>query len=99
MQYVLFTDNLSDLKIDQVSAEVKKSGFDGIDLTLRPGGHVLPQNAEMGLAEARAVADRNNVTIPMASTAITDVNSPHAEDVIAACAHYGVRSIKLGYWR
>ena len=99
MQYVLFTDNLSDLKIDQVCAEVKKAGFDGIDLTLRPGGHVLPENAEMGLAEARAVADRNDATIPMASTAITDVNSPHAEDVIAACAHYGVRSIKLGYWR
>ncbi len=35
----------------------------------------------------------------MASTAISDVDSPHAEAVVAACAHYGVKQIKLGYWR
>jgi sugar phosphate isomerase/epimerase len=99
MQYVLFTDNLADLTIDQVCMEVKRAGFDGIDLTLRPGGHVLPRNAEMGLSEARTIADRHQVTIPMASTAISDVDSPHAEAVVAACAHYGVKQIKLGYWR
>ncbi len=99
MQYILFTDNLADLKIDQVCAEVKKAGFDGIDVTLRPGGHVLPKNAEIGLSEARATADRYDVSMPMASTAITDADSPHAEDIVAACAHYGVSKIKLGYWR
>lgn len=99
MKYVLFTDNLSDLNIEQVSPAVKEAGFDGIDITLRPGGHVKPEHAEMGLAAARAVADRHEVSIPMASTAIADVDSPHAEDVIAACAHYGVKQIKLGYWR
>ncbi len=99
MQYVLFTDNLADLTIEQVCQEVKQAGFDGIDLTLRPGGHVLPEKAEMGLSAVRAIADRHNLAVPMASTAITDSNSPHAEDVIASCAHYGVNKIKLGYWR
>jgi L-ribulose-5-phosphate 3-epimerase len=77
----------------------QKAGFDGIDLTLRPGGHVLPQNVEMALSEASAIAGRHDVSIPMVSTAITDVDSPHAEDIIASCAHYGVSKIKLGYWR
>ena len=99
MQYVLFTDNLADLKFDQVCMEVKKAGFDGVDLTLRPGGHVLPQNVEMGLSEARANADRHDVAIPMAPTAISDIDSPHAKQVIASCAHYGVRKIKAGYWK
>ena len=99
MQYVLFTDNLSDLSFEMVGRAVKKAGFDGVDLTLRPGGHVLPENAEMGLSAARAVADRLHVEIPMASTAITDIDSPHAEDIVASCAHYGIRKIKLGYWR
>jgi hypothetical protein len=49
MQYVLFTDNLADLKIEQVCTEAKQAGFDGVDLTLWPGGHVLPENAEFGL--------------------------------------------------
>ncbi|MBM3835718.1 MAG: sugar phosphate isomerase/epimerase [Verrucomicrobia bacterium] len=98
MQYVLFTDNLADLSIAQTCAEVKKAGFDGLDLTLRPGGHVKPENAEMGLSEARKIADDNGVTIPMVSTAITETTSPHAEAIFASATHYGVRRLKLGYW-
>ena len=65
MHYILFTDNLADLKFDEVCVDVKKAGFDGVDLTLRPGGHVLPKNAEFGLSEARTIADRHDVSIPM----------------------------------
>ena len=99
MKYALFTDNLADMKIEQVCREVRKRGFDGLDLTLRPGGHVLPKNAEMGLAHAHQVAMREKVEILMASTGINGTDSPFARDVIASCAHYGVRQIKLGYWR
>ena len=99
MKYVLFTDNLADLKIERVCREARQRGFDGLDLTLRPGGHVLPRNAETGLSHAHQVAMREKVEIPMASTAINGTDSPFARDVIAACAHYGVRQIKLGYWR
>ena len=99
MKYALFTDNLSDLDIDQVCEEVKKHGFDGIDITLRPGGHVVPENVEMGLSRAYQVATRAGIEILMASTAITGVDSPNARNIIKSCGHYGVRQIKLGYWR
>ena len=99
MKYGLFTDNLSDMKIEQVCSEVKKRGFDGLDLTLRPGGHVLPKDAEVGLAHAHQVAMKETIEILMASTAITGTGSPFARDIIASCAHYGIRQIKLGYWR
>jgi sugar phosphate isomerase/epimerase len=99
MHFVLFTDNLSSLKIPDVCAAAKRAGFEGLDLTLRPGGHVLPENAEVGLAEAKRVADAAGVTIPMVTTAVTDTDSPHAEVIFAAAAHYGARRLKLGYWR
>ena len=57
MQFVLFTDNLQSFPVAQLCAEAKKLGFDGLDLTLRPGGHVEPENAEAGLAEAKRAAD------------------------------------------
>lgn len=98
MQYVLFTDNLADLSIRDAVDGAKKAGFDGLDLTLRPGGHVLPKNAEMGLADASTIARQAGLSIPMISTGVTDVNSPHAEAIFAAAAHYGARHIKLGYW-
>src|SRR5690349_2767714 len=98
MQFVLFTDNLSDLSIRETCRAAKKAGFDGLDLTLRKGGHVLPENAEQGLAAAHAVADEEGVSIPMVSTGVTDADDPIAESVIAA-AHFRCRAIKLGYWR
>ena len=98
LQPVLFTDNLADLSLRDAIAGAKRSGFDGIDLTLRPGGHVLPENAETGLSEARRIADDLGAVIPMASTAVTSDKSPHAEAIFASAAHYGVRKLKLGYW-
>ena len=98
MRYVLFTDNLADLSIERACAAAKEAGFDGLDLTLRPGGHVKPANAEVGLAEARRIAGAAGVVIPMISTAVTDTDSPHAEAIFAAAAHYGARHVKLGYW-
>ena len=98
MRYVLFTDNLADLSIAEAVRAAREAGFDGLDLTLRPGGHVRPEDAERGLAEAKRVADEAGLTIPMISTALTDSDSPHAEAIFASAAHYGVRRIKLGYW-
>ena len=98
MRYVLFTDNLADLSIAEAVQAARKAGFDGLDLTLRPGGHVKPEDSELGLAEAKRVADEAGMTISMISTAVTDVDSPHAEAIFASAAHHGVRRIKLGYW-
>ncbi|MFO0954776.1 MAG: TIM barrel protein [Isosphaeraceae bacterium] len=98
MRYVLFTDNLADLTVAEACRAAKRAGFDGLDLTVRPGGHVPPDRAEVGLAAARRAADEAGVDIPMISTAITDADSPAAEAIFAAAAHYGARRLKLGYW-
>ena len=98
MQFVLFTDNLADLSIREACGGAKRAGFAGLDLTLRPGGHVKPAEAETGLAEARRIADELGVAIPMVSTAVTSTESPHAEAIFAAASHYGARHVKLGYW-
>jgi sugar phosphate isomerase/epimerase len=98
MKFILFTDNLADLNVARACESAKSAGFDGLDLTVRPGGHVPPEAAEVGLADAKRLADAAGAGIPMISTAVTDVDSPHAEAIFAAAAHYGARLIKLGYW-
>ena len=98
MQFLLFTDNLADLSVRDACREAKAAGFDGLDLTLRPGGHVLPASAEAGLAAAHETAEAEGVVIGMVSTSVTAVESPHAEAIIAA-AHHSIRNFKLGYWR
>ena len=98
MQWVLFTDNLADLSVVDAARAARGAGFDGLDLTLRPGGHVLPENAETGLAEAVRAAQAVGASVPMISTAVTSTDSPHAEAIFAAAAHYDARHVKLGYW-
>jgi sugar phosphate isomerase/epimerase len=90
VQFVIFTDNLSDLSIRDACREAKMAGFDGLDLTLRPGGHVKPENAQEGLAKAHEIA--------MVTTGITAADSPFAESIISA-AHFRIPAFKLGYWR
>jgi sugar phosphate isomerase/epimerase len=98
MQFVLFSDNLADLSIREACRAAKKAGFGGLDMTLRPGGHVRPENAENGLAAAYEIADEEGVSIPMVSTGIVAADSPFAENIIAA-AHFRIQAFKLGYWR
>lgn len=98
MQFVLFTDNLADLSIREACRAAKSAGFDGLDLTLRPGGHVLPENAGQGLQAAHEIADEEKVEIALVSTAINGIDSPHAEAIIEA-AHHRIPRFKLGYWQ
>lgn len=98
MQFVLFTDNIADLSIREACRAAKKASFDGLDLTVRPEGHVLPENARTGLPAAQTIADEENFAIPMISTAITDADEPYAEDIIQA-AHFRIPAIKIGYAR
>ena len=42
MQLVMFSKHLGALSIPEAGQAIKGLGFDGVDLTVRPGGHVEP---------------------------------------------------------
>ena len=48
----LFSKHLPDLGYDDLGRQSKEFGFDGVDLTVRPKGHVLPENAARDLPRA-----------------------------------------------
>jgi L-ribulose-5-phosphate 3-epimerase len=98
MKFVLFTDDIKDLNIREACRGAKAAGFDGLDLTVRPGGHVLPENVKQGLPEAYEIADQEHFAIPMISTGINAADSPHAQEIIEI-AHFSISAFKLGYWR
>src|SRR5574340_552362 len=61
-------------------------GYDGLDLTLRKGGHVLPERVEEDLPKAIATAESAGLTVPMVASDIVDTRTPHAETVIKTLA-------------
>ena len=74
-------------------------GYEGIDLTLRKGGHVLPERVADDLPKAFETIKKAGLKMPMVTSDIVDVQTPHAETVIKTLAGLGVRHYRWGGFR
>jgi len=98
MQLVMFSKHLGPLSITDAGKAVKDLGFRGLDLTVRPGGHVLPERVKTALPDAVQQLKDLGLTIPMITTGIVDAADPASEAIMATAAGQGIRELKLGYW-
>ena len=87
------------LNYDELAAVFKESGIDGIDLTVRRGGHVEPENVETDLPKAANAAQKRGITIPSIVTDIADVDNPLTERVIKTASENGVKYYRMAYYR
>jgi L-ribulose-5-phosphate 3-epimerase len=97
--FCLFSKHLPDLGWSDLGRAVKDAGFDGVDLTVRPNGHVLPERAEEDLPKAIDAIRSQGLTVPMITTEVTSASWPLAKPLLQAAARGGVRYVKPGYWR
>ncbi len=95
----LFSKHLPKLGYEELGKACKKLGFDGVDLTVRPKGHVLPENVEQHLPLAVKALRAHGLSVPMITTGLTSADDPAAEPTIATAAALKVPFFKLGYWR
>lgn len=71
-------------------------GYEGMDMTLRKGGHVLPERVADDLPKAFETVKKAGLKMAMVTSDIVDVNTPHAEAVIKTLASLGVRRYRWG---
>ena len=95
-QFAAFTESFQDWPIAKVCERFRDIGLDGLDLTLRPGGHIEPRNVAMELPAAVQAAKDHGVRISMLSTAITDADAS-AEEIFSIAGAHGISRVKLGY--
>jgi L-ribulose-5-phosphate 3-epimerase len=93
-----FSKHLPDLEWSDLGRAVKDAGFDGVDLTVRAKGHVLPEKAATDLPRALDAIKAHGVTVPMVTTELKSANDPTARPLLKAAASNGVRYFKVGYW-
>ena len=82
--------------VKEMSELCKGFGYDGIDLTLRAGGHVLPERVEEDLPKAVATIHAAGLSIPMVTADIVDAKTPHAEKVVKTLAAQGIKRYRWG---
>ncbi len=91
--------NIGNLAIDESGCYIAKMGFDGVDLTVRPGGHVSPQEVSKELPRAVENLSSKGLSVPMITSSITSADEKFAEEIFKIASECGVKFIKLGYWR
>lgn len=91
-----FTKPIQDLSFDETARVTADIGWDGIELALRAGGHVLPERVEEDLPKMVAALAARGKDVLVLATDIKGGVEPLTERVLSAAARSGIRLYRLG---
>ncbi len=94
----LFSKHLQFIGYREMADTLAACGLDGADLTVRPGGHVLPENVERDLPLAARALREAGVELTMITSRITDPEDPLTKRILSVAAEQGIRYYRLGYY-
>lgn len=99
MDLCVFAKHLQAWPLEACADRVRAAGFDGLDLTVRPGGYVEPGDGlEPRLAAAVDRVRAAGLKIPLITTGITSATDSAAAMTMHAAAALGINELKLHYW-
>ncbi|WP_288954505.1 TIM barrel protein, partial [uncultured Polaribacter sp.] len=85
----LFSKHLQFLDYNDMAATAAEMGFQGLDLTVRRKGHVLPGNVVEDLPKAVAAIKKYGLTPTMLTTNVWDANSQLNKTVLETASRLG----------
>lgn len=93
----IFSKHLHWLDYEGMAKAIADLGFDGADLTVRPGGHVLPENVVTDLPKAVEALAKYGKKAYMITTAIIDADDPLSEKILKTASSLGIKHYRTGY--
>jgi L-ribulose-5-phosphate 3-epimerase len=97
-QICVFSKHLAKLDYGQLGRAAREMGFDGVDLTVRPGGHVEPERVAVDLPRAVEAIRAQGVEVPLITTAITSADDAATRAILGTAGRLKIPYYKLGYW-
>ena len=94
----IFSKHLQFLDYKATGEIVAEMGFSGVDLTVRPDGHVLPERVKTDLPLAVAAIRKSGVNCKMITTSIESVNNPLDLDILDAASASKVKYYRPGWF-
>jgi sugar phosphate isomerase/epimerase len=85
----IFSKHLQFLNFQDMSEAAKEMGFDGVDLTVRPKGHVLPENVVEDLPKATEAMKSFNLIPKMFSSNVIDADNEVQRTVLKTAKNLG----------
>lgn len=94
----IFSKHLQWLGYEEMARVAAQIGFDGIDVTVRPAGHVLPEKVSEDLPKAIEAVRKAGLKVYMITTAIKDANDPLTESILKTASSLGIRHYRMGWF-
>ena len=92
-----FSKHLQFLNYKDLAKTCRELGLDGIDLTVRQGGHVNPERVATELPEAVEAARAEGIDVPMITTGFKSGGDPLLREVLEAAKQCGIPYFRIGY--
>ena len=93
----LFSKHLQFLDYNEMSAAAAEIGFEGIDLTVRPKGHVLPESVVDDLPKVIAAMKKYGINPKMMTTNVWDITDNTQKTVLETASSLGITHYRTGW--
>ncbi len=93
----VFSKHLQWLDYKEMAEVAAEMGFDGVDLTVRPQGHVLPERVEEDLPKAVDAVRKAGREVYMLTTSVYDADDPVSEKILRTASSLGIHHYRMGY--
>ncbi len=96
MKVAIFSKHLQFLAGEELAKTAADIGYDGIDITVRRGGHVAPERVAQDLPQLVGIVRQHGLAVPMITTGIFDTGTPFTEDILKTMAALGIPYYRWG---
>ena len=93
----VFSKHLQFLNFKDMADAAAEIGFDGVDLTVRPKGHILPERVETDLPKAIEAIQKVGLSSTMITTAVQDANDPIDRRLLETASKLGVKYYRMNW--
>lgn len=99
VEYIAFSKPFQGYDFDELGRTLARLGFSGVELPVRQGGHIEPENAADELPEAVAALKLHGVSVSMITTSINQADGENTESVLRTAVELGVPRYRMKYYR
>jgi sugar phosphate isomerase/epimerase len=96
LKIAIFSKHLQFISGAELASTAAEIGFNGIDITVRAGGHVDPARVAAELPPLVAIIRQHGLQVPMVTADIVDASSPNARAVLKTLADLDIRYYRWG---
>lgn len=95
----VFSKHLQFLNYEDMADAAAEMGFDGVDLTVRPKGHVLPERVETDLPKAVESIRKAGLAHTMMTTAVEDAANSTDKKLLETASKLGIEFYRMNWLR